>query len=111
MNCFPLYDNLLQELPNKELTQRQKQDIIKNILSVNLNGLELIYSLIHFYYIQNEKDSVISELPYNGIKVKNDNNTYNVTWDIDLFPTKLKQLLHKFISIHLKSIGENPDRL
>ena len=26
MNCFPLYDNLSQDLPNKELTQKQKQE-------------------------------------------------------------------------------------
>lgn len=110
MNCFPLYDNLSQDLPKKELTQKQKQEIIKNISQIDTNGLELIYSLIHYYFNSNEKDSIISDLPYGGVKVKNDNNTHDVTWDIDSFPTKLKQLLYKFVSMHLKSIEEKFDR-
>lgn len=110
MNCFPLYDNLSQDLPNKELTQKQKQEIIKNISQIDTNGLELIYSLVHYYFNSNEQDCIISDLPYGGIKVKNDNNTHDVTWDIDCFPTKLKQLLYKFVSMHLKSIEEKFDR-
>lgn len=106
MNCFPLYDNLSQDLPNKELTQKQKQEIVKNISQIDPNGLELIYSLIHYYFNSNEKDSDISDLPYGGVKVKNDNDTHDVEWDIDNFPTKLKQLLYKFVSMHLKSIEE-----
>ena len=48
MSYFPLYNNLLQELPTKELTQKQKDEFIKNISKIDTNGLELIYSLIHF---------------------------------------------------------------
>ena len=110
MNCFPLYNNLSQDLPNKELTQKQKQEIIKNISKIDSNGLELIYSLIHYYFNSNEKDSAISVIPYGGYKVKNENDTHDVTWDIDSFPTKLKQLLYKFVSVHLKSIQEKFDR-
>ena len=45
MSCFPLYNNLVQDLPTKELTQKQKNEFVKNISKIDTNGLELIYSL------------------------------------------------------------------
>lgn len=110
MSYFPLYDNLLQDLPTKELTQKQKDEFIKNISKIDTNGLELIYSLIHFYFIRNEEYSSIVDVPYNGTKVENENDKYDVSWDIDNFPVKLKQLLYKFVSMHIKNVCENSSR-
>ena len=110
MTYFPLYDNLIQELPNKDLTLKQKDEFSKNILKIDTNGMELIYALIHFYFIRNESMSDIVDIPYSGTKIENENDNYDITWEISNFPNKLRQLLYKFVSMHLKTITEQPNR-
>lgn len=109
MSYFPLYDNLIQELPSKDLTQKQKDEFVKNILKFDTNGMELIYALIHFYFTRNENDD-IADLPYNGTKTELENNNYDVSWEITQLPIKLRQLLYKFVSMHIKNVTENPPR-
>ena len=110
MSYFPLYDNLVQELPTKDLTLKQKDEFSKNILKIDTNGMELIYALIHFYFIRNESATEIVDLPYAGTKIENEHNNYDITWEIGNFPIKLRQLLYKFVSMHLKTITEEPNR-
>jgi hypothetical protein len=109
MSYFPLYENLIQELPTKDLTQKQKDEFVKNILKIDTNGMELIYALIHFYFISHENDN-ITEVPYNGTKTELENHNYDVSWEITQFPIKLRQLLYKFVSMHIKNVTENPNR-
>jgi len=110
MSYFPLYDNLNQELPTKDLTLKQKDEFSKNILKIDTNGMELIYALIHVYFMRNESVTEIVDIPYLGTKIENENNNYDVTWEIGNFPIKLRQLLYKFISMHLKTLIEESNR-
>ena len=48
MSGFPLYDNLSKDLSaKKDLTVKQKTDLIKNINLIDQDGQELVYALIY----------------------------------------------------------------
>ena len=101
MSDFPLYTSLLTNLPDKDLTPKQKSEFIKKIEKMDLDGHELLYALIKTYCIENESNTPFT-VPYNGKFVKN-----NVTFDLASFPLKLRQLLYKFSVIHVKKMKED----
>lgn len=99
MSTFPLYDTLCNDINGKEyekdLTATLKKNMIKKIESLDQDTIELIYALICHYQEQfKETDNCI--LPYQG---KYTNET-DISFDLDLFPIKLKHILLKFINIH-----------
>jgi|UniRef100_A0A6C0D036 hypothetical protein len=114
---FPLYTSLLNNLPKKELTIKQKKEFIDKTTTIDNSGAELIYALIISYYndnkeIQNKdetnKDKDIESknfLPYEATS-----NHNIIEFDFEKFPSPLKQLLYKFINIHLKSTEEDKNR-
>lgn len=114
MSVFPLYDNLIKDLPKKDLTIKQKNHFIKIIGVIDDNNTkELIYVLIQFYFKNNSLDSTIDstleyELPYKGKKTvcENKNNLYDITWDLLDLPIPLRQIIYKFISLHIKQMEE-----
>lgn len=111
MSGFPLYDNLIQQLPKKDLTVKQKEEVINNITILDLNGKELVYALIYVFYIQNVSHDC-SIMPYQGEKHKlsEKKSQYTVSWNLLNFPIKLRQLLYTFTSLHIKTMknDENP---
>jgi hypothetical protein len=99
MSTFPLYDTLCNDINSKEyekdLTATLKKNMIKKIESLDQDTIELIYALICHYQEQfKESDNCI--LPYQG---KYTNET-DISFDLDLFPNKLKHILLKFINMH-----------
>ena len=46
MSGFPLYDNLIKDLPKKDLSVKEKEEFIRNIKKINMDGRELVYVLI-----------------------------------------------------------------
>ena len=108
---FPLYDNLISQISKKDLTVKQKEEFIKNIKILDINGKELIYSLIYIYFSQNVNvDNKI--IPYNGTNEQtNDKKSLsNITWNFMDFPVKLRQLLYNFMNLHIKTIQEDGTR-
>ena len=111
MSSFPLYDSLSKDLPEKDLTAKQKQEFIDNIQSIDENGRDLIYTLVQFYYIENdqyfdEKEHDENELPYNGVRKHVGRGKQNLTWVLTDFPVKLRHMLYKFIVLHFKNMQE-----
>ena len=103
MSSFPLYESMCQNLKNKDLTKKQKKDFLTKIQKIDDHGFELIYILIRMYENNNSKDIVGSyKLPYSGIYI----NVNDVSFDLESFPVLLKQMLYKFIDIHLKTIED-----
>lgn len=96
---FPLYDNLSSDVKSNDLTTPQKKKFINNISEMDENGIELIYTLIKFY--QNDNNDSVDLIPYNGTYINN-----NITFDLDAFPTKLKQILYKFTNMHKKKLKD-----
>ena len=100
MSKFPLYDNLSKDIANKDLSPSQKRSFIRKIKQIDDNGCELVYVLIRMYQIENDTNTSFT-VPYNGIFSKND-----ISFDLDQFPNKLKQLLYKFLKVHINKMNE-----
>jgi hypothetical protein len=98
---FPLYDSLISGIPAKtvkDLKPTEKKFFVDNVAALNQEGKELIYALIVVFHIKNETvvdDSI--NLPYKGKFVE----TGVLEFNFNLFPAKLKRILHKFMVLHL----------
>ena len=104
MSNLPLYDNLMKETTNDDLTTKQKDNFMKLIKSVDQNGAELVYALIRMYQLENDDDKSTFKIPYGGKYIKSD-MTFNL---IDL-PNQLKQVLFKFLQLHTETMKEKED--
>jgi hypothetical protein len=101
MSNFPLYDSLLTGLPDKDLTVAQKNNFLKRVAKIDQGGIVLVYALIRVYQRENSDDDLVMTSPY---KCKLVNDT--AEFDLERFPTELKQLLYKFITMHLKRMKD-----
>lgn len=101
MSKFPLYDSLIKDIKQTDLTSQQKKSFLKKILKIDSNGQDLIYALIRMYQIENGEENIGFILPYNGNYVEND-----IHFDLDKFPIDLKQILFKFLGVHIKKMKE-----
>lgn len=98
MKDFPLYDTL-QDVVDKDLTLQQKNEFIKKIQTFNDKGFELLYMLIKVHYIKNTDSN---DIPYSGKYIS---ETY-IEFNIEEFPNRLKQIIYKFMRLHLKTMNE-----
>ena len=80
---------------------KKKPKNIKRIANIDKNGHELIYALIRMYQVENNEENTSFTLPYNGIFVDND-----INFNLDKFPISLKQILFKFLSVHMDKMNE-----
>ena len=101
MSSFPLYDNLKKDLVKKDLTAKQKQELLDNIIKLDNNTKEIIYVLIQYYNtdVDSNKDSNV--IPYNAIQKSTENKElFDISWSITDIPIPLRQMLYKFITLH-----------
>ncbi len=111
---FPLYNTLLKNLQQKELTKTQQKDMISKIDAMSSDKHELIYMLIYIFFNEHcnnicdkcdkliEKcscaatlpsiQSSIPSIPFNASQINN-----NLQFDISVFPSKLKKILFHFV--------------
>lgn len=101
MTSFPLYDNLIREAEDSELTVKQKDRFMKLIKDIDDTGSELVYALIRLYQLENCEDKSTFKLPYSGKFVKHD-----IQFNLEKLPLKLQQMLYEFIQIHTKTMKE-----
>jgi len=101
MSKFPLYDSLLKDVTDVDLTVAQKKSFVKKINKIDKNGNDFLYSLIKIHQIEQKIENNGFSLPYNGIFEDN-----NIIFDLDNFPNTLKQILFKFIGVHLNTMKE-----
>lgn len=100
MNSLDLYKSLILNLPKKDLTVANKKDFIEKISKMDKDGHLLVYSLIKNYFVNNNKaDNSALLIPYNGIK-----NDCKVEFNFLDFPIELRQLLYKFVVLHMKKL-------
>jgi len=110
MSGFPLYDNLIKDLPKRDLSVKDKEKFIKDIKQMNVNGRELVYALIQVYNEQNESDPKTKYVPYNGDKEEESTGVFKFLWVYTQFPIKLRHLLSRFATIHLQKQQEEDTR-
>jgi hypothetical protein len=101
MSNFPLYDNLIKDLPVEEMQVKNKDKFIKLVKDIDEYGCELIYALIRIYQLENSDDKSTFKLPYGGKFVKHD-----MKFDFNELPNELKHILLKFVQIHIKTMKE-----
>lgn len=104
MNKFPLYDNMKKGVSKKDLKIKEKEDFIEKIKNIDHNGAELIYALITSYNMETSK-SKKKLIPYQG-----EYDGKKISFDLEEFPLMLKQILYKFLNIHLKAMMERAER-
>ena len=110
MSNFPLYDSLNKNFPKKDLTVKEKEEFLNKIENIDEAGRDLVYALIQFYRIENEKELPSNVLPYKGIREETSKGKENVTWNFTDFPIKLRHILYKFIQMHTQSMEEDTFR-
>lgn len=100
-NNFPIYGTLFKDSEDRDLSIAQKNAFIKKLQIIDQSGMDLIYAIIMLYYIEHE-DVTTHIVPYGG-KFEGDSLQFN----LDNLPNKLRQMLNKFVIIHIKSMNEN----
>lgn len=104
MSNFPLYDTLLKDTTNDDLTTKQKNQFMDFIKDIDDIGSELIYVLITMFYLENSEDKNTFKIPYGGKYVEND-----LTFNLTDFPFQLRQILFKFVELHSKTSLKSGD--
>jgi len=104
MNTFPLYETLLKETVNKDLTNKQKDVLLERIQTLDLSGKELTYALIKSYFERCEKKDAIGYLF--DCEINTVDGLSDFTWDFVKLPPRLKQILFKFTEMNQKRQAE-----
>lgn len=103
---FPLFSHLKNEVNVNEigpLGLTQMIELIEKIKGLDEQGCSLVYALIRYYQIYEDKCSAI-EVPFNMKKVKSGHR-----FCIEDLPVLLQHLIYCFVDIHLKSQKERTD--
>jgi len=98
MNTFPLYETLLRDTANKELTNKQKEVLLERIQTLDLSGKELTYALIKSYFERCEKKDGVGYLF--DCEINTVDGLSDFTWDLVKLPPRLKQILFKFTEMN-----------
>jgi hypothetical protein len=101
MSNFPLYDSLSAEVTNVDLTTLEKDELMKLLKNIDVEGSERVYILIRMYQLENSEDKSTFKIPYGGKYVKND-----LKFDLNELPFELKQIIYKFVTMHCKTMEE-----
>lgn len=91
----------MANLPEKDLTILQKNDLIKKIASMDTDAHELVYALVKSFYMEHNGGDTLS-IPYKGQLSKD-----KLEFDLLEMPNKLRQLLYKFITVHKRKLIED----
>ena len=102
MKSFPLYDMLYSQIKKEKITQTKKKKIIENINNLDSNAKELVYTLIQYYWKNEDKQVIFTYTPYDCIK-----NERTFTWNIDNLPEKLQLIIYKFTTMHIKKMKKD----
>jgi hypothetical protein len=103
MSNFPIYDTMIKDVKSKDLSAKEKKDLIDKINVIDDSGIELIYVLIKIYETENEENPSSFKIPYSGKYVEGK----NIQFDLSDMPLKLRQMLYKFVNIHINKMDED----
>lgn len=102
---FPLFCHLKNEIHQQEedmepLTGVQMTELVDKIKELDEQGCSLVYALIRYYQIYEDKSSVM-EVPYHMKKIKTGHR-----FCLEDLPILLQHLLYCFVHLHLQSQKE-----
>lgn len=102
MSTFPLYDILIKDAVDVDLTYEQKKEIIEVIPLLDNTEHENLYAVIRFHTLSTKTNEAFN-VPYDGKKISTNmysNNTFDVKFDLDKFPNIMKQMVYNFIQLY-----------
>lgn len=115
---FFLYDILLKNVTDDDLTQEQKKTLVQTIPTLQHRDHETIYAIVtNFNYLSNSSSQSSKTIPYGGKKVvdpskkmeiRSNEIEFDFKFDLDSFPKKLKQMLYRFVTLHVNNDEERP---
>jgi len=103
---FPLYNTLLDYCKTKNITSlsiSEKNKFIKGLTKLNQDQIDLIFTIIRIFEIENENRTnshLLEEIPYNGNIIKEKNGCSDISFDFDSFPILLQCMLLRFIELN-----------
>lgn len=103
MSNLPIYDILYNSSLDKDLSDSEKEEFIKIIKKIDLEGSEILYAIIRVFQV-NHMDHC-NNVPYSGKILKS-----GIKFDLDDFPNKLKQMLFSFVKKHVQKMTEDNQR-
>lgn len=106
MISFPLYDSMIRSISTRDLTSKQKSDLAEKICNLDQAGIDLVYALIRCFFIKNTDNEDMAAMPYKGVIKSSGKNKEDITWNLADMPIELRQLLYKFVNVHLASVQE-----
>ena len=98
---FPLYDILVKDSPNVDLTIEEKKYIVSTIPLLNDEAHKNIFTIIRLHGLKNSSSKVF-DIPYSGQKINND-----IRFTISKLPNIVKQMIYRFVCIHVKTKEED----
>lgn len=100
MSLNPLYYSLKNDTKPLDLTPEQKEDLLFNIKKMDEKGCELFFILLKLHEIDTMPEA-LDGLPYECRYVSKE-----YRFDLEKFPDHLKQILYKFVKMHVKNMEE-----
>ena len=114
---FPLFDILYKESKSIIPKVNEKLECVDNIKNLDTDGKNKIYIIIKMY--SENIDKITEEnMPYDGQKilkkngedsVKNDTELYDILFNINDFPNKLKNMIIIFVKKHLEKMKNDKE--
>ena len=95
---FPLYENLNVNLSSDDLSATDKEFVVKYIKKADSQIHERIYALIRCFQLRETRN--LNIIPFEGKASKLIKNQSNITFDLEIFPIQLKQILFKFCKLN-----------
>lgn len=102
---FPLYNTLERKVTKTtDIKPNEKKECIEMISRLDDNSKEILIILIYLYYKNNHENNDTEQvMPYDGKYIQK-NNTIDIEWNINKFPTRLKRILYEFLKMHINSM-------
>jgi len=107
MQDFALYNTLNKDLPSKDLTAASKAELVKSISTLSENAIELVYALIKYHNMNDKKNSDM----YNQTRQNVRNATADLSWNLNDFPIKLRNILFRFVQLEERRKDEVVNRM
>jgi hypothetical protein len=97
---FPLYDNLIREVENKELTNEQKIDLIRLVNLLDQKGKDIMFTLIRVHGLKMNSGNIF-DIPFGGETINtNTSHIRDIKFNVVKLPFILSQIIYRFAQIH-----------
>lgn len=101
---FPLYDILIKESHDIDLSLDQKKELMGLIPQLDDKGHQNIFTIIRIHGLKNSSGGIF-DIPYDGQR-----NLGDVKFNLEKLPNIVKQMIYRFVKIHIDKLKEEQDR-